>query len=102
MRLLESVVTSLTYVVNLFSPTSIEPPRVEEQTPLQLESPHAHARPTKGRFTHLENLRTSHDPDDLFEIDIPVVESPKGPVFKPPSAPVKGPGSDFVCDYSIW
>lgn len=70
MHLIDSFWTSLTFVVGFFTFSPVQWPGSEEQAPL---------------FTSSDAFRQG---------------TLSGPVFKPPSGRLSGPGSDFVCDYS--
>ena len=60
----------IAYVFSFFTLSPIREPGSEQQTPL------------------MYNLNIGHQ------------ALPKGPIFKPPTSSLKGPGSDFKCDYS--
>ena len=70
MHLIDSVWTSITKVTSLLTLSPFTVPGGEEQVPFLVPS------------------------EDVSQA------SAQGPVFKPPSGRIAGPGSDFTCDYS--
>lgn len=72
--------TSATYVVSLLTLSPIHGPGVHQQAPLLAPS-------------HLNDLHLEHQ-DGMHQ------EARRGPIFKPPGGRLRGPGSDFNCDYS--
>lgn len=72
--------TSATYVLSLLTLSSVNQPEVHQQAPLLAPS-------------HLDDPHIQHQ-DGIHQ------EAPPGPIFKPPGGRLRGPGSDFVCDYS--
>jgi hypothetical protein len=70
MHLIDSLWTSIIYVVSFLTLSPVKGPGGEEQAPL-LTSPDALHQGNRG-----------------------------GPIFKPPGGRLTGPGSNFTCDYS--
>lgn len=74
MHFWDSLWTSATYVVSLLTLSPINGPQVHQQAPL---------------------LAPSH-----LEYQDGIQAARKGPIFKPPGGRLRGPGSEFTCDYS--
>lgn len=94
MHFIERLTAIFTYVVSLLVLSPIERPGTGEQTPLLgpndglVDSNHILWAPD-------DSLPAIQDALDQKELSIA-----KGPVFKPPTGRLKGPGSEFRCDYS--
>lgn len=95
MHIIENITKCITYLASFLTLSLIEGPNIEKQAPLLSD--------TDGLNHH--KVHHEFSSDVLPEIQ-PEVHSqghhkvPRGPIFKPPSAPPTGDGSDFVCDYS--
>ena len=95
MHLLEKLTTIITYLASFLTLSPVEQPGIESQTPL--------LAPNTVLLVPNDPLPAFHDAFDREKtFDQPAVEElsrPKGPVFKPPTAPQEGPGSDINCSY---
>lgn len=87
MHFLDKIWSSATYVVSILTLSPVRGPVVNDQTPLGQNLNVQH-----HDVGHVEHAVISHE--DVHTAAIP------GPIFKPPSGRVSGPGSDFKCDYS--
>lgn len=69
-----------TYTVSFLTLSSVNGPELHQQAPLMAPS-------------HLNGLHIDYQ-DEMHQ------EAPRGPIFKPPGGRLRGPGSEFTCDYS--
>lgn len=96
MHLIEKLTTIITFLASLLTLSPVEQPGIEEQTPL--------LGPNNGLLAPNDPLPAFNDALDQGKtFDQPAAQElslPKGPIFKPPSAPLEGPGSDIQCNYT--
>lgn len=87
MHIIKDITKCITYLASFLTLSPIEGPDVEKQAPLLSD--------TDG----LNHHKVHHEfyPEAQPEVHH---KGSTGPIFKPPSAPPTGDGSDFVCDYS--
>ena len=84
MHLTDHLWKSFTYVVSFLSASPVKAPVSQQQTPLFDEE--------------LANPLRFASPDPVPSYEPKVLQD--GPIFAPPGGRLKGPGSDFMCDYS--
>lgn len=103
MHFIEKLTTIFTYVASFLTLSPLERPGTGDQTPLLGSD--------DGQLAPIDPLWAPNDPLTAFDgaldqekaFDEPVAIVPsvaRGPVFKPPTGRLKGPGSDFQCDYT--
>ena len=100
MHFIEKLTTTITYVVSLLTLSPFDPPGTEKQAPL-LSSNDQLVTPNDPSWSHTDPWPPLKGQNRF--VDQVVAQEPsvaKGPVFKPPTGRLKGPGSDFQCDYS--